>query len=152
MTENTYQPDENLLQLFSSTGVPITIENTAVQEVTTQNTVVSVATTEEEEDIQLVRARYKDLEKKANKAIDQIAELAAECEAPRMYEVLATMINSAANLNKELTSLHKNRSKSETPTIPAGGNSGVIHHQQNIVFTGTPAELLANIKALNANK
>jgi hypothetical protein len=148
--ENLYSPDANMTQLFSSTGVPITIENTAIQEVspTEVSVIDNEFATEEEQDLQLVRSRYKDLESKANKAIDELGDLARGTEAPRMYEVLSTMINSAANLNKELMALHKNRGNKDTPSQPAGG---VVHnHQQNIVFTGTPAELLANMKALNA--
>lgn len=119
---------------------PTVIENTPVA------TVDQAQMSEENDDVQFARDNLRELSKSATNAIDEIRILAAETDAPRAYEVLSTMLNSAASINKQLVELHKTRTRVSSNT----DTPQTVHNQQNIVFTGSPAELLANLKSLNA--
>lgn len=105
---------------------------------------------EEEDDVQFARQNLRELAAKADKAIDELTDLARQSEAPRMYEVLSTMINAAAATSKQLVDMHKQRGSGKPNTQSQSGQT--VTNQQNIVFTGSPAELLRNLKALNEPK
>lgn len=146
-----YNADQAVSNLFKSAPAIIVDVDSSLPPLDLPTVVPSINTLEDEEaDTKLVRDNLKAISEKACTAIDELSELANQSEAPRMYEVLSTMINTATNLNKEMLSLHKNKNKQVT-AITANGIGIVNHNQQNIVFTGTPAELLSQLKLLNNN-
>tara|TARA_R100001015_G_scaffold18620_1_gene12259 strand:+ start:25 stop:486 length:462 start_codon:yes stop_codon:yes gene_type:complete len=60
-----------------------------------------------ERDYDDVRANLKDIVEKGSVAIDGILAVASEGDSPRAYEVVATLIKSVSEANKDLISLHK---------------------------------------------
>lgn len=60
-----------------------------------------------DKDYEEVRDNLKDIVKKGTEAIDGIALVASETQHPRAYEVLATLIKSVADVNKDILGVHK---------------------------------------------
>ncbi len=60
-----------------------------------------------ERDYDDVRANLKDIVEKGSVAIDGILAVASEGDSPRAYEVVATLIKSVSEANKDLIALHK---------------------------------------------
>jgi hypothetical protein len=144
-TINTFSTLDNLF----GTSTTVVESKTNVVDNTTLVALPEITTADrdEEDDVQFARQNLRELTRKADIAIDELTDLARQSEAPRMYEVLATMLNSAAAASKQLVDMHKQRSKTQTAN-PQGSATNVTN-QQNIVFTGSPSELLRNLKALN---
>jgi hypothetical protein len=94
------------------------------------------------DDAEYARANIKRLITKGNKAIDKLLLVAGESEAPRAYEVIATMLKNIADLNKDLLELHKRKKDLE----PKDCGRSNINVDKAIVFTGSTTELLKIIK------
>lgn len=94
------------------------------------------------DDAEYARANIKRLITKGNKAIDKLLLVAGESEAPRAYEVIATMLKNIADLNKDLLELHKRKKDLE----PKDYGRSNINVDKAIVFTGSTTELLKIIK------
>ena len=60
-----------------------------------------------ERDYDDVRSNLKDIVEKGSVAIDGILAVASEGDSPRAYEVVATLIKSVSEANKDLIALHK---------------------------------------------
>lgn len=95
-------------------------------------------------DSESARDNLKQLIETARTALTHALEVAVQSESPRAYEVLATMINTAADLNTKLIDIHQKEQKmvtSGTPQPEVVGN--VTNVQNNVVFSGTTEELNA---------
>ena len=145
MAQDKLNPFSSLDTLFGTSATvssaPTVIENN------TEIIPIDDALIDENNDVAFARANLKKLSDDAAAAILDIGELARATDAPRAFEVLSTMINTAASVNKQLIELHKLRTKSSSTV--ENSSTTTVHNQQNIVFTGSPSELLANLKQLN---
>jgi hypothetical protein len=118
---------------------PIELTPTEVVEVT------PVATTENQidDDADFARRNIRELITKGNTAMDNILHVAKESEAPRAYEVAATLIKNLADLNKDLLDLQKK--KRDLKPVETTNNINV----DKAVFVGSTKEL---VKLLKSNK
>jgi len=135
--------NEKLSEVFDVDPIEIT-DDTKLKEnelivVDTRNAV--------ETDTDIARQNIKDLIEKGKSAVDELAVVAKDSQHPRAYEVMATLIKSMSDLNKDLLELQKRKrdlmvTKDERPS---GGDMNV----DKAIFVGSTAELM---KFLNKNK
>jgi hypothetical protein len=97
-----------------------------------------------DKDYKEVRDNLKDIVKKGTEAIDGISLVASETQHPRAYEVLATLIKSVADVNKDIMSIHKQMKdikgeKEQPKPVPSVTNNS-IH------FVGSTKELQDLVK------
>jgi hypothetical protein len=95
-------------------------------------------------DYREIRANLKDLIKRGAEAIDGILLVASETQQPRAYEVVATVIKSVADANKELLAMHKQMQDIKKSSPIATKQSGQITN--NSIFVGSTSELQALLK------
>ena len=86
-----------------------------------------------------VRGNLKELIQKGSAAIDGILNLANETEQPRAYEVLAQLIKTVSETNKDLLNMH-NQMKTIKGEPQQTNNSG-NKITNNSIFVGSTAEL-----------
>jgi hypothetical protein len=104
-----------------------------------------------EDDFEFARANVKKLASTSDDAIAVMLSLAQDSEHPRAFEVLANLIKTAADTNKQLIDLAKDRKKllrgdSSKRVAPLSPQSVT----NNAIFVGTTADLqrkLAESKA-----
>jgi hypothetical protein len=102
-------------------------------------------------DIAVVRETLHRVMGKSEDALDMILQLAKQSEHPRAFEVVGQMVKNVSDVASQLIDLHKKVADINKPVESArdaalnGGNH--IENQNNIVFTGTPQELLEAMKA-----
>jgi len=97
-------------------------------------------------DYDLSRTTFRTLIDKGNFAMENLTELAKESESPRAYEVLATMMKTIADTTKDLYDLQKKTKDLKTKDEARPQDVQRINVEK-AVFVGSPAELLAKIKA-----
>jgi hypothetical protein len=97
-----------------------------------------------DKDYLVVRDNLKELINKGTTAIDGILNLASETEQPRAYEVLAQLIKTVADTNKDLLDMH-NKMKTIKGDQPQTTNSGNTI-TNNSIFVGSTAELQKLLK------
>jgi hypothetical protein len=100
------------------------------------------------EDAEQARNNLRRLAKTADQALELALDMARNSDSPRAYEVLATLLTTAADLNTRVVDTHQKEQKitPPTPETPATVTNN------SIVFTGTTAELSDLIKKkLGAN-
>lgn len=92
------------------------------------------------DDADLAKANIKALMATSATALQHALQVAVQSDSPRAYEVLATLLNTAADLNTRLVNIHERERKLVTP---AEENQKVIEKNvtNNVVFSGTTAEL-----------
>lgn len=99
------------------------------------------------EDYKLSRTTYRKLITQGNEAIEGIHELAKDTEAPRAYEVMATLMKTVAEVTGNLYDLQGKKKALRD------FNNGKKLDETNItvdkaVFVGTTADLLKSIKTV----
>jgi hypothetical protein len=87
-------------------------------------------------DAVIARANLKGLMETATEALEGALELARQSDSPRAFEVLATLISTAAELNTKLLDIHANEQK-----ISKGNPQEEATVTNNNVFVGTTSEL-----------
>lgn len=107
----------------------------------TANTLVK----DSEEDFEFARTNVKKLLTISDEAIGTMMNLATDAEHPRAFEVLAGMIKNAADINKQLMDLAKDRKKLLTAEAKKGEGGGVST-TNNAIFVGTTAGLQKFLK------
>jgi hypothetical protein len=118
---------------------PIELTPTEVVEVTP----VSSSDNQIDDDAEFARKNIRELIAKGNTAMDNILHVAKESEAPRAYEVAATLIKNLSDLNKDLLDLQKK--KRDLKPVETTNNINV----DKAVFVGSTKEL---VKLLKSNK
>lgn len=90
-----------------------------------------------EEDFTLARDNMIHLAKEGKKSLNYMLMLAKASDHPRAFEVVATMLKTLSDINKDLLDLHGKRQKAmEKPAESANQNN-----TQNNIFLGSTAEL-----------
>jgi hypothetical protein len=110
----------------------------------TKPTEITVQKQDLDKDYLTVRDNLKELINKGTTAIDGILNLASETEQPRAYEVLAQLIKTVADTNKDLLDMH-NKMKTIKGDQPQTTNSGNTI-TNNSIFVGSTAELQKLLK------
>jgi predicted nucleic acid-binding Zn-ribbon protein len=103
---------------------------------------VTVDKEDVDKDYTTVRENLKDIVKRGTEAIDGIMLVASESQSPRAYEVVATLIKSVADANKDLLSLHKQIK--EIKKTEVDNSSTTITN--NSLFVGSTSELQKLLK------
>ena len=131
--------DKKLSELFdvdpSATNVEI-VSSTEVMPVKPEDVV--------ETDTEYARRNIRDLIDKGSVAVDNLLQVSKESEHPRAYEVVAGLMKTMADLNKDLLELQK-RKKDLQPQLDSASNRGNITVEK-AVFVGSTAELLKQIR------
>lgn len=95
-------------------------------------------------DYEEIRTNLKDIIKRGAEAIDGILLVASETQQPRAYEVVATLIKSVADVNKDLLTMHKQMQdiRKDTPVSKQSANQIT----NNSIFVGSTTDLQAILK------
>lgn len=80
-------------------------------------------------------------------ALDELASVAEQSQNPRAYEVLASLIKTLAETNKDLLNLTGLRRTIEPSTVQT---NQTINSVNNAVFIGTNAELQKALKSIQS--
>ena len=127
---------EQIFELETQNNIPKTITDILpVKEVTVDKEDV-------DKDYTTVRENLRDIVKRGTEAIDGIMLVASESQSPRAYEVVATLIKSVADANKDLLSLHKQIK--EIKKTEVDNSSTTITN--NSLFVGSTSELQKLLK------
>lgn len=114
-----------------------------------------------DEDAVQARQNIKTLIETGNQALAEALDLAIQSESPRAYEVLTNLINTLADLNSRVIDVHgktadiKKKSNTRSDGQPAQHQTieGPVNNTtNNIVFTGTTAELSTYLATLRPPK
>jgi hypothetical protein len=97
---------------------------------------------DEDKDYTTVRENLKEIVKRGNEAIDGIMLVASESQSPRAYEVVATMIKSVADVNKDLINLHKQMKDIKKTEVDASSTTIT----NNSLFVGSTSDLQKLLK------
>jgi hypothetical protein len=109
--------------------------------------VVKTETEDVDTDASEARDNLRSLVETAKIALENALNIAIQSESPRGFEVVANLLNTAADLNTKLLNTHQQQQK-----IKQSGqqtNQPDIVNQtttNNVVFNGTPAELAKLLK------
>lgn len=114
---------------------PIEITNTEIIELEPKNTV--------DDDAEYARQNIRILIQKGNSAMDELLHVAKESEAPRAYEVAATLIKNLSDLNKDLLEIQKR--KRDLRPVETTNNINV----DKAVFVGSTKDLVKLLKSGN---
>ena len=136
MSDNIHDKMEKIFDLEPPVVVP-----TSVGDILPVKQVI-VDKEDVDKDYTTVRENLKDIVKRGNEAIDGIMLVASESQSPRAYEVVATLIKSVADANKDLLSLHKQIK--EIKKTEVDNSSTTITN--NSLFVGSTSELQKLLK------
>ena len=128
--------DKKLSEIFDLDPISTTIEPAQTAElVTVEDDVV-------DSDTDYARKNIRNLIDKGNVAVDNLLQVSKESEHPRAYEVVAGLMKTMADLNKDLLELQKRRKDLKPQLENTGGNITV----EKAVFVGSTADLLKQIR------
>jgi predicted transcriptional regulator len=128
--------DKKLSEIFDLDPISTTIEPIKTAElVTVEDDVV-------DSDTDYARKNIRNLIDKGNVAVDNLLQVSKESEHPRAYEVVAGLMKTMADLNKDLLELQKRRKDLKPQLENTGGNITV----EKAVFVGSTADLLKQIR------
>ena len=96
----TNDPLANALNITPMSTSLITTSNTELVE--KQTSVEKI-----EQDFEEVRQNYKNMISVGDNALTEILNVAKQSQSPRAFEVVATLISTLNNVNKDLLNLHK---------------------------------------------
>lgn len=105
--------------------------------VSIQDTPEVVDDTTFDRDFDYIRKNIKSIIENGTIALEQMLSVAQESEHPRAYEVVATLLKTLAETNKDLLAAHKSRDERTTITQPSTTN---VQNNNNTVFVGSTAE------------
>jgi hypothetical protein len=131
--------DKKLSEIFDVDPISTDIEvitHTEIVPIQSENVV--------ETDTEYARKNIRSLIDKGNVAVDNLLNVSKESEHPRAYEVVAGLMKTMADLNKDLLELQKRKQdlQPQSDNSPNRGNITV----EKAVFVGSTAELLKQIR------
>lgn len=131
--------DKKLSEIFNLDPISNEVEVITPTEIIETKSVDVVET-----DTEFARKNIRSLIDKGNVAVDNLLQVSKESEHPRAYEVVAGLMKTMADLNKDLLELQK-RKKDLQPQSSNSNNHGNITVEK-AVFVGSTAELLKQIR------
>jgi len=112
--------------------------------VTTQEVLPAVveepANTDVETDFEFARKNMKHLIEQGNTAVEHIISVAKATDHPRAFEVVATLMNTVAGMNKDLMAIRKVKQD------VTGEKKASQINVDKAVFVGSTADLIKQIK------
>ncbi len=126
--------NKNLSEIFD-------VEPIEEKTVETLPVVIDNNTNQIDADADFARENMRELISSGNRALSELASVANQSESPRAYEVLATMMKSLAEMNKDLLELQK-RKRELSPQSESNKAVSI----DKAVFVGSTNELLKMIK------
>jgi len=145
----------NISKALNDTLDEVASEDTELAAITRRKASMDKIVHDTESDVEYAREQLKSLIEANNEAIQTMNQLAQDSEHPRAYEVLAGLIKQAADMNKQLVGLQKDRKNIVMPKETAGqgqSGGGTTNTQTNIdkaVFVGTTVDLQNALKEIN---
>lgn len=128
--------DKKLSEIFDLDPISTTIEPVQTTEL------VAVVDDVIDTDTEYARKNIRNLIDKGNVAVDNLLHVSKESEHPRAYEVVAGLMKTMADLNKDLLELQKRKRDLKPQLENTGGNITV----EKAVFVGSTADLLKQIR------
>ena len=116
-----------------------------VEEVTSQQEVLPAvvedkSTSDTETDFEFARQNMKTLISQGNLAVEHIISVAKATDHPRAFEVVATLMNTVAGMNKDLMAIRKVKQD------VTGEKKSQQINVDKAVFVGSTADLIKQIK------
>ena len=105
-----------------------------------ESSLVEIIPSEVDSDFEFARNNIRLLAEKGQVAVDHIIQVAKATDHPRAYEVVATLIKSMSEVNKDLIELQK-RKKDLSPI-----KEQTVVNVDKAVFVGSTRELINQIK------
>ena len=134
--------DEKFSQAFNIAPIP----KAEIPMVVTQ---VESTENDARDDYEKTRETLYDLIDKGTNVLDHMVELAKGSEHPRAYEVTGQLIKTVAETAKDLMKLQKSMKELDKPKKGEDPAPTQIGQQTNIVFNGSTADLLKEIRKAN---
>lgn len=103
-----------------------------------------VTVKERDDDFATIRQTLHRILQKAENSLDDLSIVAKSSEHPRSYEVVSTLIGQVNDTAFKIIELHEKKSKLDASNTSAPISN--IEQQNNIVFTGSTADLLDSLK------
>lgn len=105
-------------------------------------------------DAELAKKNIRDLLQTGKETLEDLIEIARESEAPRAYEVIATLMKQMADMNSQLLELYKKEaeagaSKKDVPGELQPGTPSNMTQINNTIFVGTTTELNKALERIN---
>lgn len=95
-----------------------------------------------DDDFKLARENLKELLELNIERVKEYSELVSGTDSPRAYEVFSKMVESTAELNKNLMTLHQERNKSREGPV-SSGTTNIQNQQINMI---SPVEAIRLLK------
>lgn len=95
-----------------------------------------------DDDFKLARENLKELLELNIERVKEYSELVSGTDSPRAYEVFSKMVESTAELNKNLMTLHQERNKSREGPV-SSGTTNIQNQQINMI---SPIEAIRLLK------
>jgi len=100
-------------------------------------------------DFEAARANLYEVVETGKEAMDKLAEIAAQSQHPRAFEVLAKLMDTMVNTNKELLELQSKIREIDASESSTSSEAKTIN---NNLFVGSTTELQKMIKEMNKNE
>lgn len=102
-----------------------------------------------EVDFDYVRSNQFEIIEAGKEALNGALELAKSAENPRAYEVVGTLMKSLSDINQQLLAAHELKEKIKSKTQNEESSAKTVNNtQNNIIFQGTTADLLRQIRGM----
>ncbi len=102
-----------------------------------------------EVDFDYVRSNQFEIIEAGKEALNGALELAKSAENPRAYEVVGTLMKSLSDINQQLLAAHELKEKIKSNTQKEESSAQTVNNtQNNIIFQGTTADLLKQIRGM----
>jgi hypothetical protein len=137
------QFESNMEQIFDLEKKDQPIVPSTVGDIVPAAKEVVVAKDDADKDYTTVRENLKEIVRRGTEAIDGIMVVAAETQSPRAYEVVATLIKSVSDANKDLIGLHKQIKEIKKIEVQGDNNTSITN---NSIFVGSTSELQKMLK------
>jgi len=95
-------------------------------------------------DYEYARQNIYSIIEKGAQALDELAQVAAQPQNPRAYEILANMVKTMVEANKDLMNHKKTKAESENANPDMVNNN----KNQNNMFVGSTAELQKHLSGM----
>ena len=136
------QFESNMEEIFNIEKKDASIVPSTIGDIVSPKEVV-VNKEDPDKDYTTVRENLKEIVRRGQEAIDGIMVVAAETQSPRAYEVVATLIKSVSDANKDLLGLHKQMKELKKIDIQTDNNTNITN---NSIFVGSTSELQKMLK------
>ena len=103
--------------------------------------------TEQDNDYKYARENFYNVIEKGTQALEDVIDLARASEHPRAYEVLATLMKTLTDTNKDLVKMGQDRVERQEKQDQQNSEGGT----NNNIFVGSTSELQAMLKDLKQN-